>query len=86
MATNGERYNLMAINRNPALNNPDQIPLSIQGLHGGYYQFGNKESIADAASTTNYKNINWNGNPAPNNSWDANSPNNPMLSRLQSSY
>ena len=71
-----ERYNLGVINRNPALNNPDQIP-SIQGLHGGYYQFGNKESIADAASTTNYKNINWNGNPAPNNSWDANSPNNP---------
>ncbi|WP_260119023.1 fimbrillin family protein [Elizabethkingia anophelis] len=73
-----DRYNLGVVNRNPTLNNPDQIP-SIQDLHGGYYQFGNKQPIADAASTTNYKNINWNGNPAANNSWDANSPNNPCF-------
>ncbi|OPB91216.1 hypothetical protein [Elizabethkingia ursingii] len=73
-----ERYNLGVTNRNPTSNNPDQTP-SIQDLHGGYYQFGNKESIADAASKTNYKNNNWNGYPAPNNSWDPNSENNPCF-------
>ena len=72
-----ERYNLGVTDRNPASNNPDQIPSTIN-LHGNYYQFGNQQPIAGASSTFNYKNSNWNGNPAPGSAWNLGTESSPV--------
>ncbi len=72
-----DRYNLGVTDRNPASNNPDQLPSTIN-LHGNYYQFGNQQPIADASSTFNYKNSNWNGNPAPGSAWNLGTESSPV--------